>query len=81
MKIVHCIALEGNGPTGVNWYHQHQAREDAKGTTGAEREVYFDLQVPPLATADQITELADDAAWSMTYIKLGESCPELASEA
>lgn len=73
MKNVFCIALEGNGPTGVDWYRYKENRELAKGTTGAEKEVYFDLQVPVNASDEEITDLADDAAWNKTHFPRDEA--------
>ena len=67
MKTIYCIALEGNGPTGVDWYSTRAERDAAKGTTGAEQEVLFEMPVPKRATHAQITDLADQAAWAKTY--------------
>lgn len=68
-KTVFCIALEGAGPTGVNWYPTAEARDAAKGSTGARKEVAFDLNVPSDATREQINLLTDDAAWSKAYLQ------------
>lgn len=67
MKTIYCIALEGEGATGVDWFYQADKREDAAGTTGATEEVMFEIEVPEHATHAEITELADAAAWEKSY--------------
>lgn len=69
MKTIYCIALEGNGPTGVDWFFVKKARDEALGTTGADEEIAFSIEVPNKASRDKITDLADRAAWEKSYLK------------
>lgn len=68
MRKIYCIALEGEMETGVNWYAKKTNRDAARGYTGAETEIAFTIVVPRAATLDEITQLADRAAWDKTYI-------------
>lgn len=70
--IIYCIALEGEGPTGVNWYYNRTKRDLALGTTGADEEVAFEVRVDDNATYDQITKEADDAAWEKDWDRIDE---------
>lgn len=47
-------------------------RDQALGTTGAGSEVPFEIMVPLNLTDRQITALADDAAWSKSYLTATE---------
>lgn len=67
MRTVYCIALEGEWDTGVDWYDKREDREAAKGKTGAEKEIYFTMEVPDDADDDEVTLLVDTAAWEMEY--------------
>jgi hypothetical protein len=71
MKTLYCIALEGNGPTGVDWYDTRADRDAAATHTGAEEEIYFTLEVADGLNDDEMTELADDAAWEKDYVAEG----------
>lgn len=71
VKTIYCIALEGNQVTGVNWYHSAGSRDEMLGATGAEIEITFEMTVPVTANADEITDLADQAAWNKTYVPSG----------
>jgi hypothetical protein len=71
-KTIFCIALEGDGVTGVDWFAMECDRKKALGNTGATEEVPFEIQVPLNLTDKQITALADDAAWTKSYLKATE---------
>ena len=68
MVTLHCIALEGEGLTGVNWYRCKEDRDAQLGKTGAQEEVAFDIEVPFAASDERKTELADAAAWNKSYL-------------
>ncbi|MDP2000131.1 MAG: hypothetical protein Q8K22_11140 [Rhodoferax sp.] len=70
-KTVYCIALEGEQVTGSLWYHHKSGRDSIIGATGAEFDVPFILDVPEIATHDEITDLVDQAAWNKTYLAVG----------
>ena len=76
MKKVYCIALEGSGITGADWYCYRENRDSAKGTTGAEIEVAFDCVVSDDATDDEITDTVDYMAWTKNYTPITEYKPE-----
>ena len=43
-------------------------RDKDKLSTGAEKEIYFEVAVPPESTSEQITAMADDLSWfKFTY--------------
>lgn len=69
MITIYCIAMDGEGPTGVDWFWRQNVRDSKLGRTGAEIEVPFEIRVPSDFTYDQTTEAADDAAWNKTYLK------------
>lgn len=69
-KIVFCIALEGDGPTGVDWYRTAEERDAASGSTGATTEIRFNLRVPAEASKEDVDRLADVAAWEKSYIPI-----------
>ena len=66
-RTIYCIALEGDAETGVEWYFNEVPRDAARGTLGAEKEVPFEMLVPANASNEEITKLADRAAWEKTY--------------
>lgn len=66
-RTIYCIALEGDAETGVEWYFNEVQRDAASGTLGAEKEVPFEMPVPANADNEEITKLADRAAWEKTY--------------
>lgn len=70
-KTVYCIALEGDQVTGALWYHLKSGRDSVMGATGAELDVPFTLDVPEIATHDEITNLVDQAAWNKSYLAAG----------
>ncbi len=64
LKTIYCIAIKGDGAGGgVYWYDTEKAREAAMGSSTATEDVSFELSVPANASDDEITELADSAAW------------------
>lgn len=67
VRTVFCIALDGNANTGSNWYDKEMDRDAATGTTGATEEIVFNLEVPALASTEEITKAVDDAAWTKSY--------------
>lgn len=67
-KKIYCLALEGEAITGVDWYADRSNRDSAIGTTGAEMEIQFDIQVLKTAAPSEITAAAEDAAWHKTYL-------------
>lgn len=60
-RTVYCLAIEGEAVGGVDWFYA-QADRDHAAEDRTEDEP-FDLVVPGTATREQITALADDAAW------------------
>ena len=62
-KTVFCIGFMCLGSAAADWYNNKEARDDDKGSTGAEREVYFEFKVPMTLSDDQVTAMADDMAW------------------
>ncbi|WP_321907942.1 hypothetical protein [Burkholderia cepacia] len=63
-KTVYCVAIEGESFGSVNWYHDAANRtEEYLG----DDHVFFDLDVPEGATKEEITSLAELAAWEMWY--------------
>lgn len=72
-KTVFCMALDGEGVTGVNWYAMKSDRDQALSTTGATEEIAFEIQVPLNLTGEQITKLVDEAAWDKSYLALTEA--------
>lgn len=68
MKTVFCIALTGEGTTGSEWYYKKDDRDSAKGTTGAQSEVYFTIEVEDSLSRGEITEAVDAAEWEGRYI-------------
>lgn len=81
MKTVYVIAMEGEGPTGLDWYDTREARDAAGGKSGAEYEVHFEMEVDPDEEHDMaeevddpeqqrinnITQHIDDACWNCVW--------------
>lgn len=77
MKTIFCIALKGEGATEVDWYHYQENRDEAIGTNGSKSETPFELSVPKFATTDEITDLAEEAAWinsHFPHMQLEHAC-------
>ncbi|MBB5546583.1 hypothetical protein A8H39_01975 [Paraburkholderia fungorum] len=63
-QTVYCVAVEGGAVGGVDWYRDASRRaEKHRG----EKDVWFDLDVPENSSKDEITALADHAAWGKWY--------------
>jgi hypothetical protein len=73
-KTVYCIARESDSVTGVDWFSDRQQRALAEDLDG---DVCFNLDVPYDASVDEITRIADDAAWNKLYTK-GGNCRKAA---
>jgi len=73
MKTVFCVAAESSGSGSVDWFDNQQAANAQYQTFAADNTVAtdtltsFSLEVPDHATPGEITELADEAMWHMTY--------------
>lgn len=64
LKTVFCIALEGQTAGGVDWFPDAAVRNQQPRESD---HVRFDLDVPANATAAEIDDLADQAAWNKFY--------------
>ncbi|WP_321935504.1 hypothetical protein [Paraburkholderia sp. J8-2] len=62
-KTIYCIAREGD-VGGVSWFATPEHRSSAQRFAG---DVDFDLDVPSGATRDEVSALADRAAWEKWY--------------
>ncbi len=68
MKTVYCIGFEDQGRFVADWYEYEDVRDKDKLSTGAEKEIYFEVAVPPESSSEQITAMADDLSWfKFTY--------------
>ncbi|VVE35698.1 hypothetical protein [Pandoraea terrigena] len=63
-RTVYCAALEGDTVGGVDWYPNASTRAEKHHD---QKDVWFDLHVPEGASNDEITALADRAAWEKWY--------------
>jgi hypothetical protein len=63
-QTVYCVALEGETAGGVDWYRDAASRSAKRHDA---TDVCFDLDVPQGASRDEITALADQAAWGKWY--------------
>lgn len=67
LRTVYCIALAGEATTGSEWFFKREDRDAAKGTTGAEYEIYFTMEVDHALNHEEITVSVDRAEWDGTY--------------
>lgn len=79
-KTVHCIAIDpdpvAGGVGGSEWRADKDAADRLFQQMSIAHEhdgdtlIRFDLMVPEAATPEQITELADNAAWEQAYTEI-----------
>lgn len=88
MRTIYCVAFDPDTKAdgsvgGVDWYaqpeaaHQRYAELLADPDYNNDRLTLFDLKVPANASSDELTDLADGAAWGEFYrpIKRREPVP------
>lgn len=79
-KTIHCISIDpdpiAGGVGGSEWRTSQEEAERlfqkmcADPAHSGDTLIRFDLQVPAMATPEQITETVDNAAWEQSYTEI-----------